>query len=182
MRSTIPDEWICLMTRCPRCDYRLCGLASPIVCPECGLELGKDPVVFRARGAPWIVLGCASLAVGVSFVIVGVWRGAKPIELAWVASFLILAGGSAARWYSGTRRFLIVSSDAIRIVSPNRETLTVPLSIVVGACISPVDGAVQILGIGDKALGRFCLGSARLANATANEIRSRTRRGGSSIA
>lgn len=160
-------------TRCPRCMYSLYGLPGPVVCPECGLELGTDPVVFRTRGLSWLILACSSLAVGISFALVTVCGGAKPTEAAWLAPFGIIACGSAARWYFGYPRVVVVSQDAVTMFSKRRDTVRVSFSNIVGAEVSPVDGALQIVGSGGRSLRRFYLGSVRLSHAAANEIRYR---------
>jgi len=163
------------MERCPQCDYCLRGLTEPIVCPECGLTIGECSILFRPQVTPLLALAVASLTVAIMFFGLAIARGTGWGRAGWTIPFVILSAGSGVRWLRATKRFVLLSNDAIRMRAHRGTIVNVPLGDVTDVSVCPLDGAIAIRGTDGQLLARFSFGSVRLAKKVAHEIQLRFR-------
>jgi len=161
---------------CPVCGYLLRGLKEPIRCPECGLQLGIDPQLFRPSGNAWLV---PALVWGVSAILVFILlltNGREPVLYYWWVAILAFGSlGSLFRWYLARSRFLIVSETQVRVFENNVETACVPLDAHTDARWEWTTGRVTFYRSGAESGASFGPQSGRLGRAIVRTIEGRIR-------
>ncbi|HPF37108.1 MAG TPA: hypothetical protein P5081_00275 [Phycisphaerae bacterium] len=108
VRVVVPDA-------CPRCGYRLEGLPTKHMCPECGCAYEPDMLVFgrpvKATFGPYLTIGLVGLAIS-GLIVLNVMIGVGEVVsvLAPISAVLAVQIVFLAPW---KKRWAIVHSDGV---------------------------------------------------------------------
>ena len=160
---------------CPTCRYCLRGLSEPIRCPECGLQLGFDPLIFRASGNLWLVLALAWALSAIVILILLVRNGREPVLYCWVAIMSLGSFGSLVHWRRARSRFLIVSATEVKIFHGNIQTDVIPLDAQTEARWDWITGRIIFQRSGTDTGASFMPPARRSARAILRSIEGRRR-------
>ena len=160
------------LDNCPVCSYSLRGSQEIMRCPECGLHVGKDPQVFRVRASPSLYLALIS-AVGAIWVLMLVWtKEREPLQYLRSVNLGGLALGCLYGWHRARSKFMIVSTNEVRIFQNNTEAGVVPLDMDTHANWDWVTGWIRFERFGTK-IASFEPQSGKLARAILANIEAR---------
>ncbi len=112
---------------CPVCRYCLRGLTEPLRCPECGLQLGIEPLVFRPSGNAWLILALGSGAAAILDFIFLLKSGRPPVLFWWVAILAFQSLACVVQRWRARRTFVIVSTGEVRVFRNMLLRAVIPL-------------------------------------------------------
>jgi len=119
--------------RCPQCGYFTRGMAPVHQCPECGMQLEADAVIFRPRG--WqrifvLAMGCVSMALLMFVSIIGLRQGSQAASVGSILACVCLA---LATWpilrfivHRKCQEYVMLTSAGITVQLRHKPRLEIP--------------------------------------------------------
>lgn len=158
---------------CPVCRYSLQGLSEPLRCPECGLRLGIEPLLFRPSGNAWLIFALLAAVVSIGVLLLLWTNGSDPVLYWWVAILAFQSLGPLFCWRRARLRFMIVSAKEVRIFQNNIETTVVPLDTHTDARWDWTTGRITFQRFGTETGASFGPQSGRIAREILQSIEGR---------
>lgn len=139
------------MEACPVCRYSLRGLPARHKCPECGFRYNKHACLVAPYRLLQVILAVANSVMFLTGV--SLWL----LKVSGIGHWFLLTCGLtgfvyAARCRRMSNRFILVSSDELRVIDLRTQEEVIPMTKIVDAKWSRISGIVTVTGITGREL------------------------------